>query len=886
VKAHETPKSVVRTSRQKKGLSSIIAAIIIFGILFTVVYSFYYTGDSFLQAEQNAQENHNNNVIQQGEESLIVYGTASAGNHLYLDINNTGPAVSIVAYWIINATSKAIIQYENVSMTSKLPLNIGEGQSETYTNTNITVISIYQQYVMQVLTSRGTTAVGTYPSQVQVQSSINDLLAGAAGSLRLSFSSFSWYSYISGPSEYDNDLDYLNLCSTGASCNGGTNILNLASPQPGTLIPQGQNVSSVCSYCGTRVPIAFGVNITNSDPNGATLVINSEANLWVIEACDSVTVNSCPTPNQGVVGPQGNEMYVFYIVNVNTTSGAVTSLNQGSFTQITIPYGVTKTLYFASAYDISQQAFSYMSVSTDDSIQPGQNNAYYGEFASFILFAGTRIPPTSLSVYGQNIPFGTVISANNLGTFSETPTICTSAISTAFTLTISNSVFSGAPITQINFNATAFSSVSAYAPTGWSESVSSGQITWTNTNTNNEISPGGTQNFLWTGIAPTVTQTVQLTMPFSVEWNGKGFNYLQSSAACFDTDGLVNSPVLPIGVVDFVPITLVNYQSTPVAAGTQIMLHVNWASYSSYVDNPVNNVVVFDFTGNTLNSWMENGSASSSTNSIVWVKLGTNDAIPAYSSTTIYLGFYQLGNNVLSASGPFGEAPQLSSTYAQYDDGSSVFLAYFNGNTALSNFALNSNVNKAKATGVACGSYTCNALNITGTGTGITFVYTGTALPNEAMVVESDFKSKQLSTAQGAVSLDDNAAPGSAQNAIGVDYGYSSSFFSNANETKGSFSFDANQQGTDNSNWNFASITYTGASSWSGYIGPELYTNSGAYSGTETTDPIVSASNLYLSSLTSASSSHPDGIAFNWMRARVYPPNGVMPGVIFGSVIS
>ena len=38
-------------------------------------------------------------------------------------------------------------------------------------------------------------------------------------------------------------------------------------------------------------------------------------------------------------------------------------------------------------------------------------------------------------------------------------------------------------------------------------------------------------------------------------------------------------------------------------------------------------------------------------------------------------------NDVMSASGPTGEAPQLSSTYAEYDNGAKVFLSYFNGTT-------------------------------------------------------------------------------------------------------------------------------------------------------------------------------------------------------------
>ena len=49
------------------------------------------------------------------------------------------------------------------------------------------------------------------------------------------------------------------------------------------------------------------------------------------------------------------------------------------------------------------------------------------------------------------------------------------------------------------------------------------------------------------------------------------------------------------------------------------------------------------------------------------------------SSNTIYMGFYAKGTSHLSSSRPFGEAPQLSSTYGQYDDGANVFLYYNDG---------------------------------------------------------------------------------------------------------------------------------------------------------------------------------------------------------------
>lgn len=728
----------------RKAVFPIIAAIIIFGILFTTIFGYYYVTSVDQAAYQNALKTHDANVEQIDSEDVILYGALTGTQMLIIDLNNTGTAVSIVAYWIYNGTSSKIIQYENTSTTSKLPLYIAQGQSAIYSNTNISVTNLYQQYIIRVLTAQGQVFVGSFPSQQLVSSSINSLVAAGIGSLRMTFSSFSWYSYVSGPGQgacdgggygCDSDGDYYQLCSDGKTCgmaidgsayntgscnapsttctltlstanpndviiltsyetsttvhvssisdsalltwnlrekyssNGMTeewyaiapraltsdlvtvtyssgatagitataiygantaapfdsnsglpvtgsgtstspsvsvstsnandmiigiisctasstisagsgftqasgpanpnctnnqaipeiqNVestqngmsvgfrlstkvtynmiadaivaapwqIDTAQPEPGTLVPQGQNSSSLCSYCGSMVPLAFSVNITNNDPSEADLVINSHTNLWVIETCDTSTfTNDCP---------QGNPVYVFYIMDVNPTTGVIASVNQGSFSQISIPYGTSRTLYFGAAYDLSTNPFSSMSLTTDDSLYAGNNLAYYGEFAVFLLFGGTKIVPTNLYVYGQNIPFQTTIAADNLGWESQTPIICTSGTPTSFTLTAINSIFSGYSISQIKVNASALTSISASPPTGWSDSISNGWITWTNGNSLNLINPGSSLTFSWSGTAPSGGSSPELTFPTLLTWNGGGFQNLQSSSACFD----------------------------------------------------------------------------------------------------------------------------------------------------------------------------------------------------------------------------------------------------------------------------------------------------------------------------------------------------------------
>jgi hypothetical protein len=62
---------------------------------------------------------------------------------------------------------------------------------------------------------------------------------------------------------------------------------------------------------------------------------------------------------------------------------------------------------------------------------------------------------------------------------------------------------------------------------------------------------------------------------------------------------------------------------------------------------------------------------------VTWVN---TVSIPANSKITIYLGFASKSTNLLSNSGTsgIGEAPQLSPSYAEYDDGANVFNNYWN----------------------------------------------------------------------------------------------------------------------------------------------------------------------------------------------------------------
>ena len=577
---------LISKSGKKKAVSAILGAIMLFAMLLTIGSTYFYVITQDQKTLQNSiSQNQNNFQNIQSQEHLSVYGISQSGE-LAFYVNNTGIGVSITSYWILNQTAGSVLEYcpsppqycsgslvPSSTQNTNIPFNIGQGQSRTFNDSNLTpaiIMPANGKYVIKVLTKDGTASLGTYPSQQLTATSVNSLVAGGFGSLEMAFASFSWYSYLSGPPATTNlgNNTYSNLCvNAGQSqvpCSGGAWKLNLKHPYSGSLVPGGyvyQTTSSSTSTTTTtttskttsshngnptttrtttitktssttttttisnnyQTPIAFSVNITNDDPSLGTIVINSASNLWVIETCDSgVTEGNCPS---------GNPFFVFYVMNVNTTTGAITSTASGSFAEIEIPYGVTKTLYYGASYDLSLQPYSVVGLTSSLSTNP----YYYGQFAVFLLFAGTKIVSSNSQVYGQNIPFESTTAADNFGWYSETPVACTHGSSTTFTLTVNDSIFASTMygMSQIVLNASAFSNVNIVtSPAGWGGSVTSGTITWTNSTDAGAIIPGVSDTFKWSATAPTPGIATQYIFPLTITWDGGQVTNLQAATVC------------------------------------------------------------------------------------------------------------------------------------------------------------------------------------------------------------------------------------------------------------------------------------------------------------------------------------------------------------------
>ncbi len=125
----------------------------------------------------------------------------------------------------------------------------------------------------------------------------------------------------------------------------------------------------------------------------------------------------------------------------------------------------------------------------------------------------------------------------------------------------------------------------------------------------------------------------------------------------------------------YVPITLHNSQSQATPAPFQQMLVVNSSRYAQYEAGNLHNVFFFYAKNMTMiPSWLAAGNSNLSSNTVYWLKLASG--IPASSEINITMGFAPRNESSFSAIS--GEAPQLSPSYGEYDNGASVFNFYDN----------------------------------------------------------------------------------------------------------------------------------------------------------------------------------------------------------------
>ncbi len=310
----------------------------------------------------------------------------------------------------------------------------------------------------------------------------------------------------------------------------------------------------------------------------------------------------------------------------------------------------------------------------------------------------------------------------------------------------------------------------------------------------------------------------------------------------------------------YVPITITNSQNVPTPAPFQQMLTIDSAAYSNDINSAWSNVEFTTgpgATGTPLQAWVESGASNTFSSTIVWVNLPSE--IGANSNTVIYMNFMQ--SNVMSSSGPTGEAPQLSSTYGQYDNGASVFSNYWN-------FA-GTSLPSGLVAGETAGSYSVNnGLTVNGGPTGDSYegIFSSSSINPQTTITDFYGYLKGTQDYYSQFGLYGSTSASTPQYFI---------WTSSANDYS-LLTFD----GTIG-----AGTTITTSGSQTSPSVFSIWTSaSQAYASYNYGNPVSNNANFVASTSQYIGTQVVISNTFiQWMRARAYPPNGVMPSTSFGS---
>jgi len=360
-----------------------------------------------------------------------------------------------------------------------------------------------------------------------------------------------------------------------------------------------------------------------------------------------------------------------------------------------------------------------------------------------------------------------------------------------------------------------------------------------------------------------------------------GITYIPSPSSGSSYPGKI-IPVKFTELFYYVPITLTNSQSSATSSPFQQMITIDSANYAKYEAGGLQNVEFSTLPagqGTVLNAWIESGASNTSTSTVYWVNL--TNGIPASNSITIYMTF--MPTNVMSSSGPTGEASQLSPTYGEYDDIANVmqpgliYQIYYDSSGTCDNAGYQNNIYASSlengVTISTCASFvsstnpfitsqTGTTQNVDGTNQNNVIInyqegYSGgSAYPNPP--VSNNANSWIIKTI-GWADLPDQQVTFYGMGDDGIAMGYSTS--------GGSSSGVYWLGGTSNPNNVYNGWRDQGATTYSGSLSPGTYrveqdyfeNGGGAYTAFWTNIPV----NYYHASL---------------------PPNGVMPTVTIGSL--
>ena len=317
-----------------------------------------------------------------------------------------------------------------------------------------------------------------------------------------------------------------------------------------------------------------------------------------------------------------------------------------------------------------------------------------------------------------------------------------------------------------------------------------------------------------------------------------------------------------------IPVTIASSSAT---SNAQVMLTFNALAYQSYLSGSLQNIYVYNsISGNTIPAWIEGNilneqqttSLNTASNVIIWLNDPNANIISTSADTNYYIGVGSTSTNFFTSGNNIGEAPQLSSTYAEYDNGVQVFPTLyenFEGTSLPSGWAQYS-------------TYTAWSVN-----NGITAGTGGAGFPQTTATTYGDNALQILDIYGGSPNGNQGMGYlyGCGENSGVCTPAQVTGWLSPVSVLGLSAGSDVNGIYTLTGNY------YTGneifSTWWQSSSAADFYVNY-VQSGSTITTNLPSAQ----TSIGLGGNNAP--ISITWLRIRIAPPNGVMPATTFNTI--
>ncbi len=361
---------------------------------------------------------------------------------------------------------------------------------------------------------------------------------------------------------------------------------------------------------------------------------------------------------------------------------------------------------------------------------------------------------------------------------------------------------------------------------------------------------------------------------------------------------------VPSKIIAYVPVYI--NPSEQINGNFQQMVYFNPSTYPYINTNNMQNIEFFYSNGIIIPSWLE---SFGSTNAVYWLNLGSE----SQSGTTVYMGFANTGTNLFSMSTGVGEAPNLSSTYGEYDTGSQVFYYYqaFGGISKMPSVWSNT-ISEDPSAGNTVITFNPDNTTISagtvpsgvGGGEGIystSIPVISSIYPPGGSIIEwygNMYNSEPAGSIAGLLSQGtttyDCPTPSTLPEPL-YEFNCHAELYtfntgsSNSLSTTATLSLNSGDTNynttTDIKNINqvYSIAIPSGGTSFTGMLN---YTTIGTVTGI--TPPAYGAqlTLAFSPGHNPATNANSDPQSIYWLRTRVYPPNGDMPSVSFGSYIN